>query len=345
MDSKDKENNDNQMPEPSRSEQPEESLSEHNQTMDKSQLPPATTQSVADSLARIRNELLEQGGQSKSSITLKVLGVDIPITFHAQHLVTIGRVDPDTNEHPALNLSGLPLNISGISRKHIRLVYTNEQWYVEDMGSRNGTWLNNKLVMAFQRYKLQDGDQLRLASVSITVVTHTHDAQSEKPKVIPALSDTLKLTTSAIIENQQGLSRNYIAHHLMPYLQAVIEMMQHVDRAKKRSQREISIVSIQFSHPTITVRLSCSHDVLQFMSGLQSVVIPIPETDSLVMRTTQPMMSSESAPTSEDQSTEIARQFAEEYFPLITPDQSLIYQRLLAPLLRVCIESDIQVDM
>jgi pSer/pThr/pTyr-binding forkhead associated (FHA) protein len=342
MDSKDKKNKDNQQPELSHSEQPEE----RKPTTDKSQLPSATTQSVADNLARIRNELMEQGEQSKSSITLKVLGVDIPITFHAQRLVTIGRVDPETNEHAALNLSGLSLNTAGISRKHLQLVYSNEQWYVEDMGSRNGTWLNNKLVTAFQRYKLQDGDQLRLASVSITIVTQVHDAQREKPKVTSALPETLKLTTPAIIKNQQGLSRKYITHDLMPYLQAVIEMMQHVDRAKKRSQREISIVSIQFSYPTITVQLSCSHDVLHFMSRLQSLVMPIPETDSLVMETTQPItMMSESTPTSEDQSIEIAQQFAEEHFPLITPDQSLTYQRLLAPLLRVCIESDIEVDM
>jgi pSer/pThr/pTyr-binding forkhead associated (FHA) protein len=348
MDSKDKKNKDDQKPELSPSNQPEESPSERKQTSTKSQIGSATTQSVAESLARIRSQLGEMGGQQKSSITLNVLGIDTPITFHDKQEIVIGRRDPATNEHPDVDLSGLPLDAVGISRKHLKLVYASGQWLVEDLGSRNGTWLNNKLLTAYQRYKLHDSDQLRTGGISIIVMTHAHLAESEKSHGTSTarLPDHLKLTTQAIIENQQGLSPTYITDHLMPYLRAVIEMIQHVDRAKKRPQREISIVSIEFSRPTITIRLSCSHEVLQFMVG-QPFVMALSEPTSEILEETQalrPMPStSESSTTSMDQLTGMARQFAEEYFPLITPDQSLYYQRLLVPLLKVCIESDIQV--
>lgn len=344
MDFKDKNNKDDEKPELPPAEQPEESLKENKQTPAKSQIGPATTQSVAESLIRIRSQLEERGGQQRSSITLNVLGVDTPITFHDKQELTIGRRDPATNEHPDVNLNDLPLNTAGISRKHLKLVYVTGQWYAEDMGSRNGTWLNNKLLMAYQRYKLSDGDQLRVGSIIIIIMSHAPNAEDERPKStsISALPNSLKLTTSAIIETQQGLSPSYIAD-LVPYLQAVIDMIQHVDRAKKRPQREISVVSIEFDHQTIVVHLSCSHEVLEFMYGqlfAMPIVKPIPQATE-VMPTINSI--SELSVIVAEQSTEMARQFAEEYFPLITPDQSLYYQRLLVPLLSVCIESDIRV--
>lgn len=348
MDSKDEKNKDNQPPELPPSEQTEEPLIDAGNILDISQKKSATTQSVAESLLRIRNQLGDDAEQQKSSITLNVLGVDTPITLYDKNQITIGRKNPANNEHPDVDLSGLPLNAAGISRKHVKLVYTTGQWYVEDLGSRNGTWLNNKLLMAYQRYKMRDGDQLRTGGISIIVILHADEPQSEKPKPTSKsiLPDRLELTSSAIIENQQGLSPHYITHHLMAYLNAVIEMIQHVDRAKKRPQREISIVSIEFNQPIITARLNCSHEVLQFMSG-QSIVTLLSEPLSQFIEATpamQPINStSESPTTSVSQSTEMARQFAEEYFPLITPDQSLYYQRLIAPLLKVCIESDLRI--
>jgi pSer/pThr/pTyr-binding forkhead associated (FHA) protein len=344
MDKNDKNNKDDEKPELSPAEQPEEQLKESKQTEAKPQIGSATTQSVAESLMRIRSQLAGEG-QQRSSITLNVLGVDTPLTFHDKQELTIGRRDPATNEHPDVNLNDLPLNTAGISRKHLKLVYVTGQWYAEDMGSRNGTWLNNKLLMAYQRYKLDDSDQLRTGGIIIIVVTHAPSAESEKPQAtsISALPNSLKLTTSAIIVNQQGLSPSYIANHLVPYLQAVIEMIQHVDRAKKRPQREISVVSIEFDHVAIVVHLSCSHEILEFMYG-QLFAKSMPKPTSQVTEMMPAINSiSELSVVVAEQSTEMARQFAEEYFPLITPDQSLYYQRLLVPLLSVCIESDIRV--
>ena len=346
MDSKDNKD-DNQKSELPLLGQPEKPMVDQDQTSNLSQSKSGTTQSVAESMARIRNQLGEGQGKQKPSITLNILGLDTPITFHDRIQITLGRKNPSTNEEPDVDLSGLPLNSAGISRKHLNLVFTNGQWYAEDLGSRNGSWLNSKLLMAYQRYKLQDGDQLRTGGISIIVLTHADETQSQKPKLTSNISlpNQLKLTCSTIIENQQGLRPAYITNQLMPYLEAVIDMIQHVDRAKKRPQREISIESMEFDHPMIRVRLTCAHEVLKFMSG-QAFVKPLSEPSSAVSEVTQaietfPRLSEFSA--TADQSDTLAQQFAEEYFPLITADQSLYYQRLLAPLLAVCIESDIRI--
>ena len=343
MNSNDNKNEENQQPELPILGQPEKSVVDTDKTANISQSRSATTQSVAESMARIRNQIGEGSGQHKPSISLNILGLDTPITFHDKAQITLGRRNPTTNEHPDVDLSGLPLNVAGISRKHLNLVYTNGQWFAEDLGSRNGTWLNSKLLMAYQRYKLNDGDQLRTGGISIIVIIHTDETRSQRPKVIPniTLPDQLVLTTSAIIDGQQGLSTKYIANHLMPYMGAVINMIQHVDRAKKRPQREISIGLIEFNDPVIIVRLTYAHEVVQFMSGESFVTAT--SVEPLVSKGTQPLQNIETSVLVAEHANVLARQFAEEHFPLISADQSLYYQRLLAPLMAVCIESDIRV--
>ncbi|MDX2160177.1 MAG: FHA domain-containing protein [bacterium] len=47
-----------------------------------------------------------------------------------------------------------------ISRQHIRIFKDNEDWFIQDMDSRNGTWLNGHKLLGEQR--LYDGDEINL---------------------------------------------------------------------------------------------------------------------------------------------------------------------------------------
>lgn len=52
----------------------------------------------------------------------------------------------------------------GISRAHVELLKVSEQWKVKDLGSRNGTRLNDKPMAPYELYALQAGDCLKLAN-------------------------------------------------------------------------------------------------------------------------------------------------------------------------------------
>jgi hypothetical protein len=52
----------------------------------------------------------------------------------------------------------VPLDVAAVSRRHAALVREGEQYFVEDLHSRNGTFLNDKRVE--DRAQLEDGDQL-----------------------------------------------------------------------------------------------------------------------------------------------------------------------------------------
>lgn len=55
----------------------------------------------------------------------------------------------------------LMLSERQVSRQHIRIFQQGEQYYVEDLESRNGTWVNGEQLKGTRR--LSDGDKLQLA--------------------------------------------------------------------------------------------------------------------------------------------------------------------------------------
>lgn len=52
-----------------------------------------------------------------------------------------------------------------ISRMHICVYREENEYYIEDMNSTNGTFLNDRQILPQQRYSLEDGDVLRLANI------------------------------------------------------------------------------------------------------------------------------------------------------------------------------------
>jgi len=75
----------------------------------------------------------------------------------AVEAITIGR-DP---------MSELYLNDSTISAQHCKLTYHHGQWWVEDLKSTNGTYLNQEFVS--EPFVVTDGDSLRCGRLYFTI--------------------------------------------------------------------------------------------------------------------------------------------------------------------------------
>lgn len=83
--------------------------------------------------------------------------------------VHLGRLDPKANVFPEIDLTDENGVENGISRKHIRLLYRQGKVLVEDLGSINGTTLNNRKLSAYLPEELNDGDTLVLGKLTIEV--------------------------------------------------------------------------------------------------------------------------------------------------------------------------------
>jgi pSer/pThr/pTyr-binding forkhead associated (FHA) protein len=92
------------------------------------------------------------------------------IEARTSQVCEIGRPDPGLGLFPDLDLSQEGPEAIWVSRRHACIFYHDGHFYIEDLGSTNGTYLNNKRLVSGLPYALQDGDELRFGRI----VAHVH---------------------------------------------------------------------------------------------------------------------------------------------------------------------------
>ena len=68
-----------------------------------------------------------------------------------------------------------------VSRKHAKIVYDGAKYYVEDMGSKNHTYVNGEILPAGQRRTLTEGSELRLGANTTLKFTSASGAEETRP--------------------------------------------------------------------------------------------------------------------------------------------------------------------
>ncbi len=87
--------------------------------------------------------------------------------------------------------SDLWLGDDGVSRKHARLVRTDGDFFIEDLNSANGTFVQGERI---SRQKLKDGDQIQLGPTAIFRYSITDDDQKALLEQLYSTSVTDALT-------------------------------------------------------------------------------------------------------------------------------------------------------
>ena len=73
------------------------------------------------------------------------------------------------SEFTAGRQGSLAVNDEHASSHHAVFQFAHGLWYVEDLGSTNGTWLNNRRIYNAQR--LKKGDKVRIGRTVMTIVS------------------------------------------------------------------------------------------------------------------------------------------------------------------------------
>jgi hypothetical protein len=129
---------------------------------------PTSVSDVPSSSEPVAQELSLEPSQGLAHFTLKCSGVLTKQTFPCGKRVVVGRFDP--NRRPVdIDLGSLPES-SFISRCHAEIwCDENGQWFIKDMGSRNGTFVCGSGETEFRRIAdeqiIQDGDEFALGNV------------------------------------------------------------------------------------------------------------------------------------------------------------------------------------
>jgi pSer/pThr/pTyr-binding forkhead associated (FHA) protein len=120
---------------------------------------------VADLAAAVqRPELLAALDLRPGSLALYVMGEKDPILVEGQQTITLGRIvfgEPI----PTVDLTDYHGRLLGVSRHHAAIHRLGDGFSIEDLGSSNGTWLNDHRLPANQPTSLHNGDLVRLGQL------------------------------------------------------------------------------------------------------------------------------------------------------------------------------------
>src|SRR3989338_2528950 len=92
-----------------------------------------------------------------AAITVEINGIKTACPLD-KALITIGRVAGND----------LVIADASISRKHAQVVREGNSFFLEDLGSANGTFINDKKIS--QRQHIKSKDSLRLGTVSLFLI-------------------------------------------------------------------------------------------------------------------------------------------------------------------------------
>jgi predicted amidophosphoribosyltransferase len=92
-------------------------------------------------------------------------GAQIPLVD--QDEILVGREDEVSDIHPDVDMTPHRGEEGGVSRRHAQLIREAGSWYVTDLDSTNGTYLNGVELQPKVRVALEDGDRLVLGEVEV----------------------------------------------------------------------------------------------------------------------------------------------------------------------------------
>jgi serine/threonine-protein kinase len=91
-----------------------------------------------------------------------------PLNVEGESL--IGRMDPNRGIRPEVDLSKYD-PAARVSRRHAKIVVQGNQFFIEDLGSANGTFVNGTMRLAPSKpHLLISGDELKLGETTLKFV-------------------------------------------------------------------------------------------------------------------------------------------------------------------------------
>ncbi len=131
-------------------------------------------------------EVRVQGGSTfepGTSLRLDIQGSTDPIIFKPKAETIFGRRDPATGAMPDVDLTPFAGYRMGVSRRHAAIRSgENQTLDLWDLGSSNGTFLNEERLNPHRPYRLRDGDEIRLGSMTIRIYFQRDDKLSSRPE-------------------------------------------------------------------------------------------------------------------------------------------------------------------
>jgi serine phosphatase RsbU (regulator of sigma subunit)/pSer/pThr/pTyr-binding forkhead associated (FHA) protein len=166
----------------------------------------------------------------------------------------------------------LVLESASVSRQHAQILRENGQFYVEDLHSRNGTFVNGHLISG--RKLLQDGDRLKICDLSFTFYT---DQPSDRLRLTETSSlallddETASPASSIMSKLDVSASNSGVRLTVNPEvkLRAMIEIAQNLGKAVSQDEVLSKLLDSVFK-----IFLQADRGFVILKTGPEGVLVP-----------------------------------------------------------------------
>lgn len=123
-------------------------------------------------------------------IEFRVVGTSSILQTQVYETMLLGRADSERDINPEIDLSPYNAGALGVSRRHAVIVVKDTHLWLKDMGSTNGTRLNESVLEPLKEYRLHHGDELMLGQLHMQLQYSVVPAEViAKPSSQPFPSD------------------------------------------------------------------------------------------------------------------------------------------------------------
>lgn len=185
-------------------------------------------------------------GLHSDALILLVMGQDQPIVIKGAAEVSLGRNAPD--EPPlTVDLTRYDALALGVSRRHALIVFHHAGSTIQDLGSSNGTFLNEKRLEPHQPQPLKNGDLVRLGQLMIFAFFSAQ--RGIATRMLSSLDEqTIWLRdrdADPDILPGSPITPGYLAEEVLPYLSAMADVQHILNPASgENSGAALGIISI-----------------------------------------------------------------------------------------------------
>jgi hypothetical protein len=199
----------------------------------------------------------------EKAVVLYFLGNKEPLTVRPRPEITIGRAVMGESESVA-DLTPYGASEKGVSRKHAKIIYSDDKYHLVDLGSTNGTWVNEQKLAPNELRALRSTDMIRLGNLQMFIYFKAVDS-TPKEETIALPEEQIDQMTLAW--PAESLSPTHVVNIVGPFLEAVAELQQLRNEALAVKEAKPVILHVIKAGPPINVVVENAREALE-LTGL-----------------------------------------------------------------------------
>ncbi len=233
--------------------------------------PGSKTYKIKNESAAPSSDILERAEKLTSvysdSFVLFFVGDERPLFIdRQQENITFGRLVPGETE-PTVNLMDYSGGLKGVSRLHAAIKPIEKGYVIQDLGSTNGTWLNESALLPSAPQRIHNGDKVRMGQLAFYIY-FSSDEPTERTIFI---KDTHKATEEMVGVYQ--LTPHTLITDVSSFLKALEDIQVIVDDMTNQSHYEMGINSIVAPKENRSISINLTN-INKAIDIVREVIVP-----------------------------------------------------------------------